>query len=125
MSTDTPTTDTAATGSADAPRRGRPRQHASAAERQRAYRQRLKEQGRRVIQRVVADVRDDKPLHSDIIDLSEVRRYTSLDDSYKAMAADKAREAEAMAWCNAVAGGMADAALPYNSRPVRLHSVQS
>ncbi|MFN3612256.1 IS481 family transposase [Tepidimonas sp.] len=31
-------------------------------------------------------------------------------DSYRAMAADKAREAKAMEWCNALAGDMADAA---------------
>lgn len=36
---------------------------------------------------------------------------TSLDDGYRAMAADTAREAEAMEWCNAIAGDMADAAL--------------
>jgi predicted CopG family antitoxin len=35
---------------------------------------------------------------------------TSLDDGYRAMAADKAREAEAMEWCNAIAGDMANAA---------------
>jgi hypothetical protein len=35
---------------------------------------------------------------------------TSLEDGYRAMAADKAREAEAMEWCNAIAGDMADAA---------------
>ena len=35
---------------------------------------------------------------------------TSLDDGYQAMAADKAREAEAVEWCNALAGDMADAA---------------
>ena len=29
---------------------------------------------------------------------------TSLDEHYQAMAADKAREAEASAWCNALAG---------------------
>jgi hypothetical protein len=34
----------------------------------------------------------------------------SLDDGYRAMAADKAREVEAMEWCNALAGDMADAA---------------
>lgn len=34
---------------------------------------------------------------------------TSLDDGYRAMAADKAREAEAMEWCNALARDMADA----------------
>lgn len=34
---------------------------------------------------------------------------TSLDDGYRAMATDKVREAEAMEWCNAVAGDMADA----------------
>ena len=35
---------------------------------------------------------------------------TSLDDGYRAMAADTARESEAMEWCNALAGDMADAA---------------
>ena len=35
---------------------------------------------------------------------------TTLDDGYRAMAADKAREAEAMEWCNALAKDMADAA---------------
>ena len=35
---------------------------------------------------------------------------TSLDDGYRAMAADKEREAEALEWCNALAGDMADEA---------------
>lgn len=35
---------------------------------------------------------------------------TSLDDGYRAMATDTEREAEAMQWCNALAGDMADAA---------------
>ena len=35
---------------------------------------------------------------------------TSLDDGYRAMAADKAREAEAVEWSNALAKDMADAA---------------
>ena len=59
--------------------RGRPRQYANAAERQRAYRERLRERGMRTITRVVRDVRDvhdDRPLTSDVIDLSEVRRRT-------------------------------------------------
>ena len=34
---------------------------------------------------------------------------SSLDVGYQAMAADKAREAEAVQWCNALAGDMADA----------------
>lgn len=34
---------------------------------------------------------------------------TSLDDGYRAMAADKARESGAMEWCNALAEDMADA----------------
>ena len=60
---------------ADAPRGvGRPKQYASAAERQKAYRQRLKEQGKRVVSRVVRDVRDEaQPLVSDVLDLSAVR----------------------------------------------------
>ena len=33
---------------------------------------------------------------------------TALDEGYRAMAADSAREAEAAAWCNAFAGDMAD-----------------
>lgn len=32
----------------------------------------------------------------------------TLDDGYKAMAADKERESEAMGWCNALAEDMAD-----------------
>ena len=58
------------------PRRsvGRPKQYESAAERQKAYRQRLKERGKRVVSRVVRDVRDEaKPLVSDVLDLSAVR----------------------------------------------------
>lgn len=35
---------------------------------------------------------------------------TSLDEGYRAMAADGDREAEAAEWCNALAGDMADAA---------------
>ncbi len=35
---------------------------------------------------------------------------TSLDDGYQAMAADKAREAEAQDWCNSLAKDMADEA---------------
>ena len=34
----------------------------------------------------------------------------ALDDGYRAMAADKAREFEGMEWCNALVGDMADAA---------------
>lgn len=33
---------------------------------------------------------------------------TSLDAGYRAMAADKAREADAMEWCNAIARDMTD-----------------
>lgn len=42
-----------------------------------------------------------------------VRPYvvdTSLDDGYRAMAADQAREALALEWCNALAGDMANEA---------------
>ncbi|MFC4487897.1 addiction module antitoxin [Tepidiphilus baoligensis] len=35
---------------------------------------------------------------------------TSLDEGYRAMAADKAREDEAIEWCNALAKDLADAA---------------
>lgn len=34
----------------------------------------------------------------------------ALDDGYRAMAADHAREAQAQAWCNALARDMSDAA---------------
>ena len=33
---------------------------------------------------------------------------TALDDGYRAMAADKKRESEAIEWCNALAGDMAN-----------------
>jgi hypothetical protein len=33
----------------------------------------------------------------------------SLDEGYRAMAADKVREGEAMEWCNALVGDMTDA----------------
>ena len=57
-------------------RRGRPAKHASAAERQRAYRARQKERGMREVKTWSRDVRcQDAPLRSDIIDLSEVRRW--------------------------------------------------
>lgn len=56
------------------PVRGRPREHASQAERQKAYRARLKERGLRVDARVTPDRRDrSAPLTSDIIDLSACR----------------------------------------------------
>ena len=53
---------------------GRPKQLASNAERQKAYRARLKAQGKRVITKVVADVREGQELRSDVIDLSEVKQ---------------------------------------------------
>jgi hypothetical protein len=53
---------------------GRPAKYANAAERQKAYRARLKESGKRVINRVVRDVRKEAQLTSDIIDLSEVKQ---------------------------------------------------
>lgn len=57
-------------------RRGRPAKHASAAERQRAYRARQKEKGMREVKVWSRDVRSpDVPLRSDIIDLSEMRRW--------------------------------------------------
>ena len=53
---------------------GRPRQFSSNAERQKAYRARMKANGKRVITRIVADVRGTQELKSDIIDLSEVKK---------------------------------------------------
>lgn len=35
---------------------------------------------------------------------------TTLDDGYRAMAADRVRETEALEWCNALAGDVADEA---------------
>lgn len=35
---------------------------------------------------------------------------TALDDGYRAMAADQEREAEAIAWCNAIGADMSDEA---------------
>jgi len=55
--------------------RGRPRQHGSNAEKQKAYRARLKEKGMRVVSKVVRDVRRGQPLESSVIDLSAVRRW--------------------------------------------------
>lgn len=53
---------------------GRPRKYASAAERQKAYRERLKAGGKRVVSRVMRDVRDtSEPLVSDVLDLSQVK----------------------------------------------------
>ena len=55
-------------------RRGPAPKYANQAERQRAYRERLKERGLREVRHIVRDVRDtEAPLESDIIDLSEVR----------------------------------------------------
>lgn len=54
--------------------RGRPKVHADQAAKQKAYRERMKAQGKRVISVTVTDTRDEsKPLASDVIDLSEVR----------------------------------------------------
>jgi hypothetical protein len=55
-------------------KRGRPPVHSNAAAKQKAYRERLKARGLREVRRVVRDCRDDSvTLHSDVIDLSEVR----------------------------------------------------
>ena len=51
---------------------GRPKKYEDSAARQKAYRVRLKAAGFREIKKIVRDVRDrDKPLVSDIIDLSK------------------------------------------------------
>jgi len=44
-----------------------------------------------------------------IEDLLRPHVVGSLDNGYQAMAADKKREAEALEWCNSLAGDMADA----------------
>jgi hypothetical protein len=57
-------------------KRGRPAIHENPAARQKAWRERLKTRDMRVLSRVVPDRRGkDVPLHSDIIDLSEVRGH--------------------------------------------------
>ena len=38
------------------------------------------------------------------------QRYSSLEEGYKAMAADKEREKEALEWCNGTLGGLKDEA---------------
>lgn len=55
-------------------KRGRPAKHGTQAEKQKAYRERLKEKGLRVVSKIVRDVRPEKPLQSDVIDLSEVKK---------------------------------------------------
>lgn len=55
-------------------KKGRPAKHADPAAKQKAYRERLKEKGLRVVSKVVRDVRPEKPLQSDVIDLSEVKK---------------------------------------------------
>lgn len=58
------------------PRRpGRPRIYANAAERQRAYRERLAERGLREVRRVVRDVREPQPLRSDVIALDHIPEW--------------------------------------------------
>lgn len=55
--------------------RGRKRKYANNAERQRAYRERLKANGYRTVTAVVKDVRKGSELTSEIIDLSEVKKW--------------------------------------------------
>lgn len=56
--------------------KGRPRKHADAAAKQKAYREKLKADGKRVISRVTLDMRDEtKPLHSEVLDLSVIPAY--------------------------------------------------
>ncbi|OIO75077.1 MAG: hypothetical protein AUJ57_00720 [Zetaproteobacteria bacterium CG1_02_53_45] len=54
---------------------GRPRKFVDSAARQAAYRARLKNEGKRVVSRIVRDVRQEVPLTSQIIDLSAVCRW--------------------------------------------------
>lgn len=55
-------------------KRGRPAKYASAAEKQKAYRERQKAKGLREVKRYILD--GDAPLSSDTIDLSEVRPWS-------------------------------------------------
>ncbi len=55
-------------------KRGRPAKYANAAARQKAYRERKKDEGMREVKVWTRDVRDEEQtLQSDIIDLTEVR----------------------------------------------------
>lgn len=54
---------------------GRPRKFVDSAARQAAYRARLKDNGKRVVARIVRDMRHKVLLTSQIIDLSAVRRW--------------------------------------------------
>ena len=54
---------------------GRPKLYNSPAEKQKAYRERLKTNGKREVKRIVNDTRLPNPLKSSIIDLSEVRKF--------------------------------------------------
>lgn len=54
---------------------GRPRKFVDSAARQAAYRERLKNEGKRVVSRIVKDVRHEVHLTSQVIDLSAVRRW--------------------------------------------------
>lgn len=74
---DSKTVDFLGDGKATAARSvGRPRQFVDSAARQAAYRLRLKSEGKRVVSRIVKDVRkQDVPLTSRIIDLSAIRHW--------------------------------------------------
>ena len=54
---------------------GRPRKFVDSAARQAAYRARLKNKGKRVVSRIVTDVRQEVQLTSQVIDLSAMRRW--------------------------------------------------
>lgn len=54
---------------------GRPRKFVNSAARQAAYRARLKNEGKRVVSRIVKDVRHEVQLTSQVIDLSAVRKW--------------------------------------------------
>lgn len=56
-------------------RAGRPRKYTDAAAKQAAYRARMKEQGKRVVSRVIKDVRSNELARSTIIDLSACRLW--------------------------------------------------
>ena len=66
---------------------GRPKIYVDSAARQKAYRVRMKEAGFREIKNMVRDVRDlNKPLASDIIDLSEYLRRATVKTTIKSYA---------------------------------------
>jgi hypothetical protein len=50
------------------------------------------------------DLNEERAGGADLVLAKPYARDSSLDDGYRAMATDQTREAEALEWCNALAG---------------------